>query len=289
MNVVAPDQYQRKRFLSVIIFLLIGMFAAGCANTAAAQPDEKTQIRIFLAASLQKVMEQLTEQYRETHPDVVFTCHADSSGTLVTQIREGYACDIFFSAAQKQMDRLEADGLLVPETRADVVRNRVVVITGKNSGTQVTGLLDIGNARSIALAGGSVPVGYYTRQALCSLGVLKRTDDVAAVTARQISDALGGVQISEQDNVSKVLFAVAEGSCEVGTVYVSDVYGYENRLDVLETVGTELTGDVIYPVAGVLQKETDRNRQKAAADFLSYLQSQEAQDIFLQYGYDALR
>ena len=70
-------------------------------------PDE-TEIQVFLAASLNRVMAQLAENYNRLHPEVKITCHADSSGTLLTQIQEGYACDIFFSAAQKQMDQLEA-------------------------------------------------------------------------------------------------------------------------------------------------------------------------------------
>src|SRR5699024_6481713 len=108
------------------------------------------------------------------------------SGTLLTQIEEGYECDIFFSAAQKQMDELEADGLMAEGTRSNVVNNQVVVVTLKDSGTKVTGLENLGKAESIALAGGSVPVGRYTRQALISLGILPETDDPASITTQEI-------------------------------------------------------------------------------------------------------
>ncbi len=101
----------------------------------------------------------------------------------------------------------------------------------KDSGTKVTGLENLKDAKSIALAGGSVPVGKYTRQALVNLGTLKTTGEVDAITTDQVSQALGGVEISEEDNVSKVLTAVAEGSCEVGTTYYSDTYGYEDKLE----------------------------------------------------------
>lgn len=93
------------------------------------------------------------------HPNVKIIYNADSSGTLLTQIEEGYECDLFFSAAQKQMDVLEADGFLVDGTRSDVVNNQVVVITLKDSKTKVKGLANLQDAESIALAGGSVPVG----------------------------------------------------------------------------------------------------------------------------------
>ena len=75
------------------------------------------------------------------------------------------------------MDDLEADGLMVEGTRADVVNNQVVVVSLKDSGTKVTGLENLGEAESVALAGGSVPVGRYTRQALINLGILPKTDD----------------------------------------------------------------------------------------------------------------
>ena len=247
---------------------------------------EETEIQVFIAASLNTVMTELAEMYNEEHPEVKITYNPDSSGTLLTQIQEGYECDIFFSAAQKQMDDLEADGLMVEGTRADVVNNQVVVVSLKDSGTKVTGLENLNEAESIALAGGSVPVGRYTRQALVNLGTLPETDDPASITTEQVSEALGGVEISEQDNVSKVLTAVMEGSCEVGTTYYSDTYGYEDDLDILQTVSYDLTGDVIYPIARVVNEEADDAQTAAAEDFLKFILSDEAKAVFESYYFD---
>lgn len=247
---------------------------------------EETEIQLFIAASLNTVMTELAETYNEDHPEVKITYNADSSGTLLTQIEEGYECDIFFSAAQTQMDTLEEDGLMVEGTRANVVNNQVVVVTLKDSGTAVTGLENLQDAESIALAGGSVPVGRYTRVALVNLGILPETDDPASITTSEISEALGGVEISEQDNVSKVLMAVAEGSCEVGTTYYSDTYGYEDDLEVLETVSYDLTGDVIYPICQVVNEEADELQAEAAADFYEFILSDEAKEVFDSYYFD---
>lgn len=248
--------------------------------------SEETEIQVFIAASLNTVMTELAEKYNEEHPEVKIVYNADSSGTLLTQIEEGYECDIFFSAAQKQMDQLEEDGLVIDGTREDVVNNQVVVVTLKDSGTKVTGLENIKDAQSIALAGGSVPVGKYTRQALVNLGKLEEVEDVAAITTEQVSEALGGVEISEQDNVSKVLTAVVEGSCEVGTTYYSDTYGYEDDLDILETVGYDLTGNVIYPIAQVVNDEADETQKAAAEDFMKFILSDEAKAVFDSYYFD---
>ena len=255
-------------------------------ETAKTDDAEETEIQVFIAASLNTVMTELAEEYNKEHPEVKITYNADSSGTLLTQIEEGYECDIFFSAAQKQMDQLEKDGLVVDRTRANVVNNQVVVVSLKDSGTKVTGLENLNEASSIALAGGSVPVGKYTRQALVNLGTLNKVDDLSTITTQEISDALGGVEISEQDNVSKVLAAVVEGSCEVGTTYFSDTYGYEDTLDILQKVSYDLTGNVIYPIARVQNDEADEVQNKAADDFIKFITSDAAKAVFDSYYFD---
>lgn len=295
----------KKKILSAMLAGAMVLSMAGCSGSSDGSSDnagssgdassgesstdgeaEETEIQVFIAASLNTVMTELAEMYNEEHPEVTITYNPDSSGTLLTQIQEGYECDIFFSAAQKQVDDLEADGLMVEGTRANVVNNQVVVVSLKDSGTKVTGLENLNEAESIALAGGSVPVGRYTRQALINLGTLPETDDPASITTEEVSEALGGVEISEQDNVSKVLTAVVEGSCEVGTTYYSDTYGYEDDLDILQTVSYDLTGDVIYPIARVVNEEADDAQTAAAEDFLQFILSDEAKAVFDSYYFD---
>ena len=291
----------KKRVVAVFMAAAMVLGLASCGSSEVKKTDGKdkkaseeakkddadeTEIQVFIAASLNTVMTEIAEKYNKNNPNVKITFNADSSGTLLTQIEEGYECDIFFSAAQKQMDQLDQDGLVKEGTRANVVNNQVVLVTRKDSGTKVTGLENLKDAQSIALAGGSVPVGKYTRQALVNLGILGKTDEPDAVTTEQVSEALGGVEISEQDNVSKVLAAVVEGSCEVGTTYYSDTYGYEDELNILETVGYDLTGNVIYPICLVDNQEADDTQTKAAKDFYDYVLSEHASEIFSNYYFD---
>lgn len=297
----------------VIAMALAGMLlltgAAGCGNKAAGTGETKgeteaaassevadseaaeddpgeTEVQVFIAASLSKVVQDLADQFGEEHPDVKITFNADSSGKLMTQIEEGYNCDLFFSAAQKQMNQLEEDGLLLDGTRADVVNNQVVVVTQKDSDTKVTGLETLSEAKNIALADGSVPVGKYTRQALVKLGILPEAEDVSKITTQEVSEALGGAIISEQENVSKVLLAVVERSCEVGTTYYSDTYGYEDELTILEKVPYEQTGNVIYPIARVVNKDADDAENAAADAFLEFVLSDDAKKVFESYYFD---
>ena len=290
----------KKRVLATLLamFMVLGLVACGSKSDskddkkeetkteAKADDAEDVELQVFIAASLSKVMDEVATEYQKDHPNVKITFNADSSGTLLTQIEEGYACDVFFSAAQKQMDQLEKDGLVVDGTRANVVNNQVVVVSLKDSGTKVTGLENLNEASSIALAGGSVPVGKYTRQALVNIGTLNKVDDVSTITTQEISDALGGVEISEQDNVSKVLAAVVEGSCEVGTTYYSDTYGYEDELNILQTVSYDLTGNVIYPIAQVKNDEASDAEVSEAKDFIDFVTSDKAKTIFQKYYFD---
>ena len=118
----------KKKIIAALMTAVMVFSMAGCAGGSddaassdsadtqdqeadAGSGEEETEIQVFIAASLNTVMTEIAEKYNEEHPNVKITYNADSSGTLLTQIQEGYECDIFFSAAQKQMDDLEADRL----------------------------------------------------------------------------------------------------------------------------------------------------------------------------------
>ena len=116
----------KKRILAAMMAAVMVFSMAGCGSKADEKTDdtakteatdnkgsdeEETEIQVFIAASLKNVMDELAAQYNEEHPNVKITYNADSSGTLLTQIEEGYECDIFFSARQKQMDQPESDAV----------------------------------------------------------------------------------------------------------------------------------------------------------------------------------
>lgn len=278
--------------LSLPLCFVAGLAACGGNGSADGRnaPLEaeigKVEIRVFIAASLNTVMTDLAKRYNADHPNVKIIYNADSSGTLLTQITEGAECDIFFSAAEKQMDDLELEGLVVDGSRHNVVNNQVVVLTAKDSGTAVTGIESLKDAKSIALAGGSVPVGKYTRQALVSLGILDEVEDVATIGTQEVSDALGGVEINECANVTAVLTAVTNGANEVGTTYYSDTYGYEDQVEILQYVSCDLTGNVVYPICLVVNTEADDAQARAAQEFLDYVLSDEAKKVFESYYFD---
>ena len=121
---------------------------------------------------------------------------------------------------------------------------------------------------------------------MVNAGMLEAVEDVASIPTTTVSEALGGIEINECANVGAVTAAVAEGSNEVGTVYYSDTYGLEEQLEILEYVPYDLTGNVIYPVAQVENSEASDAEKIAAADFVNFLISDTAKEIFQKYYFD---
>lgn len=256
---------------------MAGVLSAGMLSTGvfAADTDLKGEVNTFIAASLSNAMEEIQKDFNETYPDVEILYNADSSGTLQTQIEEGARCDIFFSAADKQMNALVDEDLAKKDTVEDILENKVVLIKPKDGETKVTGFENITDAANIALAGDSVPVGQYAREIFDNLG---------------ITDEVNKMEINEGKNVSEVLAAVSEGSNEIGIVYATDAASVADKVDVIaEAPADALKTPVLYPVGLIEDKEASEDDTAAAEAFLEYIKSDDAMKVFEKYGFTAYK
>ena len=256
---------------------MAGVLSAGMLSTGvfAADTDLKGEVNTFIAASLSNAMEEIQKDFNETYPDVEILYNADSSGTLQTQIEEGARCDIFFSAADKQMNALVDEDLAKKDTVEDILENKVVLIKPKDGETKVTGFENITDAANIALAGDSVPVGQYAREIFDNLG---------------ITDEVNKMEINEGKNVSEVLAAVSEGSNEIGIVYATDAASVADKVDVIaEAPADALKTPVLYPVGLIEDKEASEDDAAAAEAFLEYIKSDDAMKVFEKYGFTAYK
>lgn len=109
------------------ICLLLALCAAsgllgGCRSETA---EESTELVVFAAASLTETLTEIAGDYKTAAPGVATVFNFDSSGTLKTQMEEGADCDVFLSAAPKQMNELEELGLVAAESRIDLLENKV--------------------------------------------------------------------------------------------------------------------------------------------------------------------
>ncbi|MSS09003.1 molybdate ABC transporter substrate-binding protein [Clostridium sp. WB02_MRS01] len=221
---------------------------------------EKEDLYVFIAASLKNTMEKIKETYEKDHPNVNIIYNADSSGTLQTQIEEGAQCDVFFSAATKQMDALKEGGFVVDGSISNLLENKIVLIKPKDGKTEVTGFDNITKASSLALAGEDVPVGQYARKLFTNLGTL---------------DQVMKMEINEGANVTAVLTAVAEGSNEVGVVYATDAASMADKVEIIAEADNSMIDPAVYPVGLIIDKEASEGQVKAAADFKEYLVNDE--------------
>lgn len=258
-----------KKKLAVIA--LAGMMAAGftTGNVQAAEPSG--ELYVFLAASLANAMEEIQKDFNEKYPDVEIFYNADSSGTLQKQIEEGSRCDIFFSAATKQMDALVEEKLAKEDSVEDLLENKVVLIKLKDAETKVTGFENITEAENLALAGEDVPVGQYAREIFTNLGIM---------------DQVENMEINEGKNVTEVLAAITQGSNEVGVVYATDAASVADQVEIIAEAPAEaLETPVLYPVGLTEDQEASLAEQEAAEVFLEYLQTEEALTVFEEYGF----
>lgn len=221
---------------------------------------EKEDLYVFIAASLKNTMEKIKETFEKDHPNVNIIYNADSSGTLQTQIEEGAQCDVFFSAATKQMDALKESGFVVDGSISNLLENKIVLIKPKDGKTEVTGFDNITKASSLALAGEDVPVGQYARKLFTNLGTL---------------DQVMKMEINEGANVTAVLTAVAEGSNEVGVVYATDAASMADKVEIIAEADNSMIDPAVYPVGLIIDKEASEGQVKAAADFKEYLVNDE--------------
>lgn len=233
----------------------------------------KGEVYALIAASLSNSMEEIQKDFNELYPNVTIYYSADSSGTLQTQIEEGARCDLFFSAADKQMDALTEEKLTKEDTVKDFLENKVVLIRPKDGETKVTGFENITDAENMALAGEDVPVGQYAREIFNNLGIM---DDV------------NKMEINECKNVTDVLAAVSEGSNEVGVVYATDAASVTDKVDIIaEAPADSLKTPVLYPVGLIEDKEASEDDTRAAEVFLDYVESDAAIKVFEDYGFTA--
>ena len=238
-------------------------------------------LTVFAAASMTETLNQLKTEYEKQHPDVEITFNFDSSGTLKKQIQNGAECDIFISAAQKQMNQLDGskDATANPDkldfidsaTRINLLENKVVLVTPEGNPKQIQNFNDMaaklkdGSVR-LVMGNSDVPVGQYTEKILKFYNL----DEKAIASAGNITYG---------SNVKEVTTQVLEGSADCGVVYATDAFSA--KLKPVDQATKEMCGQVIYPAA-VLKNS---KQQDAAKAFLKFLQNDEAMKVFESVGF----
>lgn len=265
-----------KNVKILIITVLAGALVFGftaCSTQNNAQTGDSTDninLTISAAASLKNAMEELTPMYQEANKGQTLTFNYGGSGDLQKQIENGAPADVFISAAQKQMDALEQEGLLAGGTREDLLKNNLVLIVPQGN-TEITAIEDLGTDKAVQVALGepsAVPAGQYAEEALTNLNLL---------------DSVKAKAVYGKD-VTQVLTYVENGEVDAGLVYETDAKSVPDKVTIVSKVPESSYKTVIYPMA-VLK---DSTQQDAAKNFESFLKSDEAKVVFEKYGFEPL-
>ena len=281
-----------KRTIALLLTVLMLFALAACGNNStepagsaeeeAAPEAEEITLYVFAAASMTETLDEIIELYKDVAPNVTIIPTYDSSGTLKTQIQEGAECDLFISAAQKQMNQLDGavdaaggneEGLdfVLSDTRIDLLENKVVLAVPDENPAGIMSFEDLGTDKLTLLCIGNedVPVGAYSEEILNTLGIL---------------DALKAAnKLTYGSNVKEVTTQVKEGTVDAGIIYATDAFSA--GLKVVAQADTSLCRPVIYPAA--VLKNTQH--EQAARDFLAFLQTADAMAVFESVGFTQVK
>ena len=275
----------RKVFTCVTMCFMV-LPLVGCGTSQATETKENAEaaevtLNVFAAASMTETLTEIQEMYKEVAPNVTLVFNFDSSGTLKTQIQEGADCDVFISAAQKQMNQLDKDadpevnteGLdyVLEGTRINLLENKVVLAVPDGNPKGIESFADLGTDKLSLLALGNedVPVGQYSEEILTNLGMLDQLEQENKITYGS--------------NVKEVTTQVSEAAADAGIIYATDAYSAD--LPVVAQADDTMCKQVIYPAAVLNISEN----QDAAEAFLDYLKTDDCMKVFEEVGFTAVK
>lgn len=256
---------------SLVAVVATTLLLAGCAGTPAAAPSSASvpaspaaklggTLTVFAAASLKRAFDQLAKDFVREHPGVdILPIVYDGSSTLVTQITQGAAVDVFASADEKNMAKVTAAHLAVaPRAFAT---NTLVVATPKTNPGHVTTLADLGRAGvTVVLCAAEVPCGAASQTLLRNAGV--------TVTPA-----------SQEQNVTAVLTKVSAGEADAGLVYATDVKGVTAVSSFVPAGASKVVNT--YPVVAL----SGSHNAAAAAAFVAFVLSPAGQSVLKGLGF----
>ena len=257
--------------------------ATAPSNPAPTEP-EKIELVVFAAASMTETLTELGSRYMAAHENVTIVFNFDSSGTLKTQIEEGAVCDVFISAGQKQMNQLDINAdpavnvggldFVLDGTRFNILENKVALAVPEGNPRNIHSYEDLRDGLQdgtvlLAMGNADVPVGQYTQKILAYYEL----DEAALAQAGCLTYGT---------NVKEVTTQVSEGAVDCGIIYQTDAASA--GLTVVDTATAEMCGQVIYPAAVLKASEN----AETAQDFLAFLTSAEAAEVFSAVGFTPL-
>ncbi|RUT46412.1 molybdate ABC transporter substrate-binding protein [Paenibacillus anaericanus] len=260
---------------AIILILMFGLLITACGKSEEAtvnstvEPTEQNTITLTVsaAASLKDSLEELTPIFEDLNPSIKLVYNFGASGSLQKQIEQGAPVDLFLSAGKKQMDALIDKKLVLADQSISLLLNSLVLIVKSDAEgipDQLENLKDVA-IHNIAVGEPEVvPAGTYARETLESEGLWEELQPKMVFTK----------------DVSQVLTYVESGNADAGFVYLTDAL-LSDKVKMAFQIDASKHKSILYP-AGIIA-ETKHNGE--AEQLLQFLQSKEAQDVFVKYGF----
>lgn len=252
-----------KRSWSTEPSLMLWLFVLAL-HSPALEAGPASEVRIFAAASLTDALSEVIDRFEASRSDTRVVPQFGGSSDLARQILAGAPAALFFSADERQMNRVAESGLVDEATRRDLLSNQLVIVEPKTAGSPIRSPRDLRFLAHVAMADPeAVPAGVYARRYLEKVGLWKEL-------AHKVVPTL---------DVRGALAAVASGNVEAGFVYRTDA-SIEPRVRVAYEVPRNQGPRILYPVA-VLRQE----KSEDAFALLRFLGTAEAGRVFEKYGF----
>jgi molybdate transport system substrate-binding protein len=271
-----------KPILLLLLSIILTAVIIGCGQTTSTTtpsslptktppPITPVELNVSCAASVTDALTAINNLYMEQNKNIKIAVNFAASGTLQKQIEQGAPADVFISAAAKQMNALQDSGLILDETRRDLLNNRVVLVVPADSTLDITDFMDLLNddVKQVAIGDPEfVPAGTYGKQALELLEIYDK------VQAKLI---LGS-------DVRQVLAYVESGNVDAGLVYSTDA-AITTSVKMVADAPNEVNSKIVYPVA------VTKSSQKVdpAKAYIGFLFGPDARAIFEKYGFAVVK
>jgi len=256
-----------KKTLSWAVGCLMILVAAGNIN---AQPAK--EFTVSAAISLKNAFEEIGNLFESRNTGVKVVFNFGASGDLARQIEGGAPVDVFASAAQKDMDQIDAKGLIDGATRADFAKNALVLIQSAASTLEIKGFEDLPKPEVNMISIGNpqtVPAGKYAQEVF---------------THFKVWDGISR-KLVLAENVRQVLDYVTKNEVDAGVVYATDAAVQAGRIKIVATAPTGSHKPVVYPAAMV---KGAKNEALAKA-FITLLKADAGMRILKKYGFESAR
>jgi molybdate transport system substrate-binding protein len=248
-----------------------GLLAVALIASFVARPAAAADVLVFAAASLKNALDDAIADYAKRTGVKVEASYA-ASGPLAKQIENGAPADLFISADLAWMDEVAKNSLIKPESRTDLLGNKLVLVTSKDNpvaisfGPKTDLVTPLGNGRLAIGDPQSVPAGKYGEQALEKLGLWASVEP----------------KLARAESVRAALALVSRSEAPLGIVYATDAAA-DTGVRVAADFPPDSYPPIIYPAA-LLKASTNAG----AKPFLDYLESPDAAPFFTRQGFTRL-